>query len=225
FPLPSLTWWQDLKLLDNSSHVLNTTRKGHTSTEGQSRGVGEGGGRGGGGGGGGGGRGGGGGGGRGGGRGEGEGGGGEEMTTVNELVVGPLDREMVEVPFTCRSENNPLSPPIDRSVNIKIHMSPESVEVVGSGVVRAGLVERLECRAKGAYPEANITWTLDDLKLNFTGKETRQMGHDTVSWVRFVAAPKDNGAVLGCTASSNTLPDPPVNTNLTLNVTREYRRY
>ncbi|KAK8730332.1 hypothetical protein OTU49_008225, partial [Cherax quadricarinatus] len=40
-----------------------------------------------------------------------------------------------------------------------------------------------------------------------------------VSWVKFVVTPKENGAVLSCTASSSTLPDPPVSTNTTLNVT------
>ncbi|XP_063867353.1 hemicentin-2-like isoform X1 [Scylla paramamosain] len=98
-------------------------------------------------------------------------------------------------------------------------MAPQSVELMQAATVRAGLEERLECRAKGAYPEANITWTLDGKKLNFTAKETRQIGQDTVSWVRFIASPPDNGGVLTCTASSSTLPDPPVSTNTTLNVT------
>lgn len=43
-----------------------------------------------------------------------------------------------------------------------------------AATLRAGLEERLECRAKGAYPEANITWTLDGKKLNFTAKEVRE---------------------------------------------------
>ncbi|XP_042212137.1 hemicentin-2-like isoform X2 [Homarus americanus] len=168
FPAPIVTWWQDLKLLDNSSYVI--------SNSGPSQ-------------------------------------------TVNELTVGPLTRQLVEVPFTCRSENNPLSSPMDRTVHLKIHMAPQSVVLGEAATVRAGMEERLECRAKGAYPEANITWTLDGKKLNFTAKETRQIGSDTVSWVQFVASPREHGAVLTCTASSSTLPDPPVSTNATLNVT------
>ncbi|XP_053649826.2 nephrin-like [Cherax quadricarinatus] len=139
--------------------------------------------------------------------------------TVNEVTVGPLTPEIVQVPLTCRSKNNPLSPPMERTFHLKIHMAPQSVELLEARSVRAGVEELLECKARGAYPEANITWTLDGKKLNFTAKETRQVGSDTVSWVKFVVTPKENGAVLSCTASSSTLPDPPVSTNTTLNVT------
>ncbi|XP_071552927.1 LOW QUALITY PROTEIN: uncharacterized protein [Panulirus ornatus] len=138
---------------------------------------------------------------------------------VNELQLGPLTRALIETPFTCRSENNPLSTPLERSLHVKIHMAPQSVELASPAAVQAGLEERLECRAKGAYPEANITWTLNGTRLNFTAKETRQVGSDTISWIRFKASPKENGARLTCTASSATLPDPPVSTNATLNVT------
>ncbi|XP_064098193.1 cell adhesion molecule 3-like, partial [Macrobrachium nipponense] len=98
-------------------------------------------------------------------------------------------------------------------------MAPQKVTLPDSATVRAGLEERLECRAEGAYPEANITWYLDGRPLDFTSKETRQIGSDTVSWVRFVASPKINRATLTCTGSSHTLPDPPVSTSVTLNVT------
>ncbi|MPC93813.1 hypothetical protein E2C01_088955 [Portunus trituberculatus] len=43
------------------------------------------------------------------------------LQTINELVLGPLTRSLVAKPFTCRSKNNPLSPPLDRSVHVKIH--------------------------------------------------------------------------------------------------------
>nr|XP_053647238.1 uncharacterized protein LOC128698835 [Cherax quadricarinatus] len=141
------------------------------------------------------------------------------LHTVNEVTVGPLTRELVQVPLTCRSENNPLSPPMDHTINIKLHMAPQRVVLTQEAAVRAGVTERLQCKAVGAFPEANITWTLNGKKLDYTAKETRQVGSDTVSWVGFIATPKENGAVLTCTAVSSTLSNPPVSTNTTLNVT------
>ncbi|XP_047497730.1 synaptogenesis protein syg-2-like [Penaeus chinensis] len=168
YPTPTVTWWQDIKLLDNSSYLISS--RGPTQV-------------------------------------------------VNDVSVGPLTRELVRVPFTCRAENNPLSSPMDRTIHVKIHMAPQSVVLKEIASIRAGFEERLECRARGAYPEANITWTLNGQRLNFTTKETRQVGSDTVSWVRYVSNPRENGATLACTASSPTLPDPPVTTSTELNVT------
>ncbi|XP_076065322.1 nephrin-like [Oratosquilla oratoria] len=138
---------------------------------------------------------------------------------INEITIGPLTRQLIQVPFTCRSENNPLSSPLDRTIRITIHMAPQRVFLPPKPTVVAGLEERIECRAESAYPEANVTWELRGQPLNFTSKETRQVGSDTVSWVRFIASPKDHDAPLTCRAASNTLSDPPVTTTVRLNVT------
>ena len=79
FPAPVVTWWQGVKLLDNTSHILNDSRS--------------------------------------------------SPQTVNELALGPLTRTNVEKPFNCRSENNPLSPPLDRSIHVKIHSELNSTRV------------------------------------------------------------------------------------------------
>ena len=50
-------------------------------------------------------------------------------------------------------------------------MAPQRIELPVSPTVSAGTEDRLECRAVGAYPEANITWTLGRKQLYFTGKE------------------------------------------------------
>ncbi|XP_068230534.1 nephrin-like [Palaemon carinicauda] len=167
-PPPLVRWWQDTKLLDNDSYVVNKSGP---------------------------------------------------PLTVNDISFGPITRESVSQPFTCRSENNPLSSPIDRTVQIKIHMAPQKVTLPASATVRAGFEERLECRAEGAYPEANITYYLNGKPLDFISKETRQIGTQTVSWVSFMVTPKINKATFTCIGSSPTLPDPPVSTNITLNVT------
>ena len=39
-------------------------------------------------------------------------------------------------------------------------MAPQAVELPISPTVTAGTEDKLECKAVGAYPEANITWTL-----------------------------------------------------------------
>ncbi|XP_068229433.1 hemicentin-2-like [Palaemon carinicauda] len=118
-PPPLVSWWQDTKLLDNSTYVVSTIGP---------------------------------------------------PKTVSDLSVGPLTRELVSQPFTCRSENNPLSSPIDRNVHIRMHMAPQKVILPVSATLRAGFEERLECRAEGAFPEANILWYLDGKPLDFISK-------------------------------------------------------
>ena len=52
--------------------------------------------------------------------------------------------------------------------------------------------------------------------------QTLQVGGDTISWIRFVARPQDNGQNLTCRAWSRSLTEPPVSQTVILNVTREY---
>ncbi|KAF2356437.1 Immunoglobulin-like domain, partial [Trinorchestia longiramus] len=99
-------------------------------------------------------------------------------------------------------------------------VSPSSVVLDPRLTVQAGVRQTLQCRAVGAYPEANVTWTLDGKPLRTVSDAVvEQVGEDTVSRVQVIPRPEDNKAQLSCSAASRTLSDPPVSSTVTLNVT------
>ena len=69
FPEPTVAWWQNKVLIDNSTHV----------TQGKAKKI------------------------------------------TNDINIGPLTRKLVQSPFTCKAENNPLIPPMEKTIQIKIH--------------------------------------------------------------------------------------------------------
>ena len=59
-------------------------------------------------------------------------------------------------------------------------MAPEAVVLPSHPTVRGNEEEYLECKAVGAFPEANVSWLLDGRPLNFTAQEVSRKKIDYI---------------------------------------------
>ena len=85
-----------------------------------------------------------------------------------------------------------------------------------------GWIAQLTCEARGARPQAILTWWRNGHEVEGTTETVLEDGNLTMSTYAFTPKPEDNGKTITCKASHPTLPMTPIEDTVALNVHCEY---
>ncbi|KAF2366653.1 CD80-like immunoglobulin C2-set, partial [Trinorchestia longiramus] len=135
----------------------------------------------------------------------------KEVVVQSDITV-VATRDMVGAALYCRVEQNlrngpkDLLRPMTAYVNLNITLGLLELELRGGeDPVSAGKNVRVECRAWGSNPPAEISWWKEGIPVASSVTAVMQGGNLTTSAVVIEATPKDNGADLTCQATNPVL--------------------
>ncbi|GIY38683.1 uncharacterized protein CDAR_574721 [Caerostris darwini] len=88
--------------------------------------------------------------------------------------------------------------------------------------VSVGWIAQLTCEARGARPQAELTWWREGKEVEGTTETVLEDGNLTVSTYAFTPRAEDNGKSVTCKAHHATLEMEPIADTVTLNVHCKY---
>ncbi|KAG8192242.1 hypothetical protein JTE90_014100 [Oedothorax gibbosus] len=136
----------------------------------------------------------------------------------NELPLPKLHRSDLLMTYTCQATNTNLTVPVSASVTIDINLKPLDVRITSiQRPFSAGRKVQLHCESSGARPRAELTWWLDNKRIQTSGKETVS-DNLTSSSLAFLPKGEDNGKILSCKAQNPTLTNSAIEDGWTLTV-------
>ncbi|XP_071548006.1 uncharacterized protein [Panulirus ornatus] len=127
---------------------------------------------------------------------------------TNTLHVPALTRAHLSQTLTCRASNTPTLAPLTASLHLQETKSQLTVHL-GSppGHMAGGHNYTMKCEASGVRPPPVLTWWLRGKRVTQGVATQRSLGSgSTVSELRVLATPAQDGALLQCRAMAPTLP-------------------
>ncbi|KFM60636.1 Nephrin, partial [Stegodyphus mimosarum] len=137
----------------------------------------------------------------------------------NEVLLTDLQRSDLMVDITCQASNTNLTKPRTGVVMLDLNLRPLEVKVMPRRrPLSVGWIAQLTCEARGARPQALLTWWREGKEVQGTTETVLEDGNLTMSTYAFTPKPEDNGKSVTCKASHPTLPVEPISDTVTLNV-------
>ncbi|KAF8773189.1 B-cell receptor CD22 like protein [Argiope bruennichi] len=137
----------------------------------------------------------------------------------NELLLTDLQRSDLLVEITCQASNTNLTKPRVGLVMLDLNLRPLEVKVMPRRrPVSVGWIAQLTCEARGARPQAELTWWREGKEVEGTTETVLEDGNLTMSTYAFTPKAEDNGKSLTCKATHATLEMEPISDTITLNV-------
>lgn len=108
------------------------------------------------------------------------------------------------VPYTCEAVHKALTGrPLRRTVSLSVLYPPGEPEISGyqeGEPLKVGDTVKLDCRARGGNPLAQLVWFRNDEQVDFS--YTTVAGKYSVNTLEFTVEGRDNDATYRCVASS-----------------------
>ncbi|XP_042912994.1 protein turtle homolog B isoform X2 [Parasteatoda tepidariorum] len=135
----------------------------------------------------------------------------------NELALPKLHRNDLMMTYSCQAANTNLTVPVTASITIDINLKPLDVRITSiQRPFSAGRKIQLFCESSGARPRAQLTWWLDNKRIQ-AGKETFSDNLTSTS-LNFLPKAEDNGKILSCRAQNPSLSNSAIEDGWTLTV-------
>ncbi|XP_054715266.1 protein turtle homolog B-like [Uloborus diversus] len=142
-----------------------------------------------------------------------------QLVARNELILTDLQRSDLFVEITCQASNTNLTKPRIGMVMLDLNLRPVEVKVMPRRVpLSVGWIAQITCEARGARPQAIITWWRDGEEVLGTTETVLEDGNLTLSTYAFTPKLEDNGKTVTCQGIHPTLPMEPISDTTTLNV-------
>ncbi|XP_069936035.1 synaptogenesis protein syg-2-like [Cherax quadricarinatus] len=143
-----------------------------------------------------------------------------------EVNIPALTRDYIHANLTCRATNNNITEPLSTTMALLLYLRPTSVSISepASPLVE-GQEARLECVALGAYPAADLSWSLTPTHATSPitlPSASRHLGQKTSSLARVTPTADDHLATLTCSAHNPNITGRPITTSILLHVVCEY---
>ncbi|GFQ72134.1 uncharacterized protein TNCT_416441 [Trichonephila clavata] len=137
----------------------------------------------------------------------------------NEVVLMDLQRSDLLVEITCQASNTNLTKPRTGVVMLDLNLRPLEVKVMPRRrPVSVGWIAQLTCEARGARPQAVLTWWREGKEVEGTTETVLEDGNLTMSTYAFTPRSEDNGKSVTCKASHATLEMELISDTISLNV-------
>lgn len=108
------------------------------------------------------------------------------------------------VPYTCEAIHPALTGrPLRRTVSLSVLYPPGEPEITGYNdgeSLKVGDTLKLDCRARGGNPLAQLVWFRNDEQVDFS--YTTVAGKYSINTLEFTVEARDNNAIYRCVASS-----------------------
>ncbi|XP_069936889.1 nephrin-like [Cherax quadricarinatus] len=139
-----------------------------------------------------------------------------------EVNIPALTRDYIHANLTCRATNNNITEPLSTTMALLLYLRPTSVSISepASPLVE-GQEARLECVALGAYPAADLSWSLTPTHATSPitlPSASRHLGQKTSSLARVTPTADDHLATLTCSAHNPNITGRPITTSILLHV-------
>lgn len=125
---------------------------------------------------------------------------------ISRISVGGAERSWLNTTIRCQATNTALLSPHERTARVEMHLRPTSVMITNKpGQMSADAEMTLVCVSHGSRPPAQITWYRENRKYT-RGKHTEFTNETTsVSKLKMLPQPEDDGAVMRCRADNPVL--------------------
>ncbi|XP_054715275.1 LOW QUALITY PROTEIN: nephrin-like [Uloborus diversus] len=140
-----------------------------------------------------------------------------EDIVQNDVILSDLQRSDLLTEISCHASNTNLSKPRTAMVILDLNLRPIEVKVVPRRrALSVGWIAQLVCEARGARPQAVLTWWREDKEVQGTTETVMEDGNLTLSTYAFTPRPEENGKTVTCKASHPTLKMEPIQDTVTL---------
>ncbi|KAG8177765.1 hypothetical protein JTE90_011103 [Oedothorax gibbosus] len=137
----------------------------------------------------------------------------------NEVLLIDLQRTDLMVEISCQASNTNLTKPRGGVVMLDLNLRPVEVKVMPRRrPLSVGWIAQLTCEARGARPQALLSWWREGKLVQGTTETVLEDGNLTVSTFAFTPKTEDNGKSVTCKASHPTLEMEPIADTVSLNV-------
>ncbi|XP_055706645.1 uncharacterized protein LOC129803854 isoform X2 [Phlebotomus papatasi] len=124
----------------------------------------------------------------------------------NILHLSKLNRHDLHTIYTCQATNGHVVPPLSTYVKLELKLPPLFVRLQGlNHALVAGVRTQISCSSAGARPPPEIIWNKGGLLMRGASQTTSSDGNVTVSEVVFLPAPEDNGKIVTCSVTTETI--------------------
>ncbi|XP_059609040.1 hemicentin-1 [Phlebotomus argentipes] len=124
----------------------------------------------------------------------------------NILHLSKLNRHDLHTIYTCQATNGHVVPPLSTYVKLELKLPPLYVRLQGlNHALVAGVRTQISCSSAGARPPPEIIWNKGGLLMRGASQTTSSDGNVTVSEVVFLPAPEDNGKIVTCSVTTETI--------------------